>query len=419
MTTTYIDPTASNGGNGSLAHPFNSWGSLLPGSTAYLQKAGTTFNGVAYLDLKGSAGAPITIGSYGAGAAPVIAGILDFDNGAQYITATGFGIISVNGPGIAIQNGANHIEVARMAISNSLAGIWMGNFAGSDNFIHDNTIQGSIGEGIGLDTTTAGAGHETRVIHNTISRSGLDGIEVTTDHAIISGNTVSDSGLSHSGTAGIHLWGGDPANGWGNDNFISGNVLLHNHDATFLDGEGILLDRNVTGNVVSHNLTFGNDSAGIADYDNGGNTITGNTLIGDGVGPVAAHPVRTELWFAEDNGQIEGNVIRDNVALSSAQGGFAVFTDAQSQVSGNSFSGNVYENTAGLVFDTNGTAGYGAQIDTWNTALGAQDLASGVLLNAPGTGGTDYTFAANTTRTIDGRSVHLVGWSAAKGLFGA
>lgn len=419
MTITYIDPTASTGGDGSLVHPFNSWGSLTPGSTAYLQKDGTTFDGVAYLDLKGSARAPITIGSYGVGPAPVIAGILDFDNGAQYITASGFRITSANGPGIAIQNGANHITIAKMAISNSLAGIWMGNFAGSDNYIHDNTIQDSIGEGIGLDTSTASSGHETRVIHNTISRSGLDGVEVTTDHAIISGNTISDSGLSHSGTAGIHLWGGDPANGWGNDNTISGNILLHNHDATFLDGEGILLDRNVTGNVISKNLTMGNDGAGIADYDNGGNTITGNTMIGDGVGPIAAHPVRTELWFAEDNGQIEHNVVVDNVALSSAQGGFAVFMDAQSQAAQNTFSGNVYENTAGLVFDTNGTAGYAAQIDTWNTVLGAQDLASGVALNAPGTGSYDTTFAANTYRTIDGRSVHLVGWSAAKGLYGA
>ena len=413
---TYIDPTAPAGGDGSLAHPLNDWRLITPGSTEYLQKAGTTYTGVIYLNLKGTTSNPITIGSYGSGAAPTVNGIVDVDANAQYLKISGFSISSPNGPGVAIQSGSNHIEVSNNTISNSLAGVWIGNSAGSGINIHDNVIQNSIGMGIGIDTTTATAADPTVINHNTITSSGSDGINVTSNYAVISNNTISNNGLSVGGAAGIHLWGGDPASGRGDYNVITGNIVTDNHDYSFLDGEGILLDRNVTGNTVSNNLAFGNDSAGIASYDNFGNTVSNNTLVGNGTNFAPNHPVRAQLWLADDNGIQQHNTFTNNVLIGTSANTFGAFMDGGSEYGANTFSGNVIEDNPGLLYDINGTVG---SISTWNSLLGGSDRSSGVQLNAPGSGAYNYTFPAGTTAQVDGRTVQLAGWSLSEGLFGA
>jgi parallel beta-helix repeat protein len=65
MATYYIDPSAPAPGNGTLASPFKSWTSVTwaPGNT-YLQKRGTTYQGVFRLSASGTASQRITIGAY-------------------------------------------------------------------------------------------------------------------------------------------------------------------------------------------------------------------------------------------------------------------------------------------------------------------------------------------------------------------
>lgn len=412
---TYIDPTAPSGGNGSLAHPLNDWRLITPGSTQYLQKAGTTYHGVLYLGLQGSASSPIAIGSYGSGAAPVVNGIVDVDANAKNIKISGFSISSPNGAGVAIQNGSSNIELSGNTISNSLAGIWIGNSAGTGINIHDNIIHNSVGEGIGIDSTLASASNPTIINHNTIDGSGSDGINVTTNYAMITNNTIFNNGLSVAGGAGIHLWGGDPVSGRGDFNAITGNIVYNNHDYVFLDGEGILLDRNVSGNTVSNNLAVGNDSAGIAVYDSSYNTISNNTLIGNGTNFNANHPIRAQLWLADDNGMPQHNNFTNNVLIGTSPSTFGAFMDGGSQTGANKFSGNVIEDQAGLLFDINGVVG---NISAWNSLLGASDRSSGVPLSAPGSAPYNYTFPAHTTLPVDGATVQLTGWSSTHGLFG-
>ena len=71
--TYYIDPSASKNGDGTVAHPFNSWAYLsIQAGDTYLQKAGTVYRGT--IDIHDLVANPVGtfIGRYGNGSAPQI-----------------------------------------------------------------------------------------------------------------------------------------------------------------------------------------------------------------------------------------------------------------------------------------------------------------------------------------------------------
>ena len=414
----YIDPSAAAGGDGSLAHPFSSWnfGPIQPGTT-YLQRAGTMFTGTVYVDKAASAASPIVIGAYGSGAAPVIDGTVDF-TGASYATLRGFHLSNPDGAAVLIQQGSHNVTVTGNSITGSAAGIWIGDDAGDGIGIRGNIITGSAGAGILVSDTGTTAADSITIAGNQVSGSGGDGIQIQANHIVVANNIVSDNGLAVAGASGIQVYASSATSDEGQDNQITGNVVVGNHDLLAQDGNGILLDQWTGGNLVADNLAMGNDGAGIALYDSSGNRISGNVVGNNAVDSGHTHSIQADLSLNDVLGLTKDNIFKGNTALSFQAGGAAVFVSSAAMHAGNSFAGDALENsTGGAVFDLAGHDG--SAVSDWNHLLGATDRFSNISLSAPASGQAyGYTFAAGTSLMQDGHVVHLAGWSAAVGLFG-
>lgn len=414
----YIDPTAAAGGNGSQAHPYNSWNfGPLKAGTEYLQKAGTTASGTIIVSAEGTAARPVAIGAYGTGAAPVLDGAVDF-TGATYATVSGLSITNSEGAAIIVQQGSSHITVAGNSITHSQSGIWINDATGSAVDVARNTVTDSAGGGI-LVSGLPGTSHPNITITaNMVSDSGGDGIQIISNYVTVSDNSVSESGLTEAGASGIQVYASSATAGVGLHNTITGNVLFNNHDATAQDGNGILLDQWTGYNVVSDNFATRNDGAGIALYDSAHNSITDNVLGANAMDSGHTHSIRAEISLNDSIGLTRDNVFAGNTALSFLPAAVAVFVDADALKAGNSFSGDVLENVAGGdVFQAGATLGTSASV--WNSLMHAKDSFSGVKLSTPVAGETlNYRFAADTRVTLDSHVVHLVGWSVTAGLVG-
>jgi parallel beta-helix repeat protein len=416
-TVVFIDPTAAAGGNGSQAKPYNNWsfGTLQAGTT-YLQRAGTVFTGVIHDTTVGSAAAPVVIGAYGAGAAPVIDGSVDF-SGASYAVFAGFHLTSLSYAAVIIQQGSTHIDVASNAITGSAQGIWIGNQAGGGNWVRDNTVVGSAGAGILVASTLSSQAAPTVISHNLVSGSGNDGIQVASDYITVSGNRLSGNGLQAPGSSGIHVFASSATSGGGQHDRIIGNVSVYNQDRQLQDGNGILLDQWTGHNVVSGNFAMGNDGAGIAVYDSTGNVIRDNVLTGNGLDPAHTHSIHADLVLNQVLGLTTHNAVLDNTVLSERADGEAVFVAAAPAQAANAFRGNVLENLAGPgIYDLAGTIG--ADLHVWN-GNGAADQFSGVTISTPASGmAYAYAFSGQKALHLDGHLVHLTGWTPSGGLFG-
>jgi parallel beta-helix repeat protein len=418
ITVVYIDPTAAAGGNGSAAHPYNSWNfGPLQAGTEYLQKAGTTASGTIIDNAVGTAAKPVTIGAYGKGAAPVLDGAVDF-TGAAYASVGGLSITNTSGAAVIVQQGSSHITVAGNSISHSQSGIWINDASGRDVDVERNTITGSAGGGILVSGLPSTRHPNVTIARNTVSDSGGDGIQIISNYVTVSGNTVSNSGLAEEGASGIQVYSSSASAGVGFGNTITDNVLVDNRDALAQDGNGILLDQWTGYNVVSDNFATGNDGAGIALYDSAHNTVTGNIVGGNAVNRGNTHSIRAEISLNDSLGLTKHNIFSGNTALSFIASGVAMFVDAEALRVGNAFSGDILENSAGGdVFQAGATLGTSASV--WNAMLHATDAFSGVEVTAPVAGETlNYRFAAHTLVTLDSHVVHLLGWSAVAGLVG-
>jgi parallel beta-helix repeat protein len=414
----YVDPTAAAGGNGSLAHPYNSWNfGPLQAGTEYLQKAGTTADGTIIVSAVGTAAKPVTIGAYGKGAAPVLDGAVDF-TGAAYAAVSGLSITNSAGAAIIVQQGSSHITVAGNTITHSQSGIWINDATGRDVDVVRNTVTDSAGGGILVSGLPSTRHPNVTITRNTVSDSGGDGIQIISNYVTVSDNDVSESGLTEEGASGIQVYASSATAGVGLYNTITGNVLVDNHDAKAQDGNGILLDQWTGYNVVSDNFATRNDGAGIALYDSAHNSITGNILGANAMDSGDTHSIHAEISLNDSIGLTKDNVFSGNTALSFLPGGVAVFVDAEALKAGNAFSGDILENAAGGdVFQAGATLGNSASV--WNALMHATDAFSGVDVSAPVTGeALNYRFAAHTLVTLDSHVVHLVGWSATAGLVG-
>ena len=414
----YIDPGAAAGGDGSREHPFDSWnfGPIQAGTT-YLQHAGTSYAGNVYVDRQASAAAPIVLGVYGDGAAPIIDGTVDF-TGASYATLRGIHLTNPTGAAVLIQQGSHNVAVLNETITGSAAGIWIGGDAGGGTIIRGNAIAGSSGAGILVDETATKAGDTIVIEGNHVTGSGADGIQIQANHIIVANNTVSDNGLAVAGASGIQVYASSASSNEGQDNRITGNVLLGNHDFLDQDGNGILLDQWTRGNVVTNNFAMGNDGAGIALYDSAHNIVSGNVVGDNAADSGRTHAIHADLSLNDALGLTKDNIFKGNTVLSFQSGGAAAYVSPASAQGHNAFSGDVLENTAGgAVFDIGGHAG--SILSDWNTMLGASDRFDGISLSSPVPGGTyGYSFPSGTALMQDGHMVHLAGWSAAGGLFG-
>lgn len=120
----YIDPSASNGGNGSISSPFNTINGLrnngaLPNNTAYLIKRGTQLNERIYAVMNDS-----YIGSYGEGERAILFGGIHVRDGSNNVTIDDLNIQATSPSPTAAGNSsvifAEDSDVWNLTIANSL-----------------------------------------------------------------------------------------------------------------------------------------------------------------------------------------------------------------------------------------------------------------------------------------------------------
>ncbi len=390
----YIDPGAGTSGDGSIASPYKAWGGwTLEAGTSYLFKAGSVISGVIVVKGEGTEAAPITVGSYGTGAPPVIQGSIAVER-AAYVTITDLTIKNSSMAGIAVQGDAHHITIVNNTIQNSATGIWFGSDTGGGNLVQNNLIQGNAINGIAFNRLDHDA-ELTRVVGNVIRDNGSHGIEIHANGISVENNDVSGNGRTYSGSSGIHIYGGvdaryggEGADGFGYGNIVRGNRVFDNLEAGFYgnDGNGIQADQFTGNNRIEQNIVSGNDGAGIIAYDSASNMIIGNTVSGNSVNrPGNPNRMRGEIMLNTDIDMLplhdltRGNVIQDNRVTTADPNVSAFYIDAPTADNGNVFGGNTVERAAGGNVYTVGSkyGTVGSNLTVWNNTLapgGGDDL---------------------------------------------
>jgi hypothetical protein len=156
MTTYYVDSAALAGGTGlTQSAPINSLTAvnalnLAPGDSV-LFKAGSSFTGstpwtgILNVSAVGTADRPITIGTYGTGAAPTFGNIdtqwsstIAF-KGASYVVLQGISVVNGMQAGITLDGSTSHVTIQNVDISNAGTGVIMDGTANAilNSSIHD------------------------------------------------------------------------------------------------------------------------------------------------------------------------------------------------------------------------------------------------------------------------------------------
>jgi len=430
--TIYIDPSQSKNGLGSLASPHNTWNAIAfqPGNT-YLQKAGTRYRGpVIVITTAATAAQPITLGSYGSGAPPVIMTSIDFDNGASYVSLQNYTINLAPYAGVIIQNGSNHITVNGLTITNSLAGVSITNGAGMNNTIENCTIYNNVQDGIAINQVNNTAGNETHISGNTVYNSGIHGIEIDGNYYIVEHNIFYSNGMNTSGISGIHLYAGgyngDPERNSGSYNIIRYNVSHHNHDRSGGDGNGIEADQYTHYNQIYNNLTFANDGEGIEVYDSWSNTVYNNSAINNALDPGHSHGLHGNLTVGgTSTANVVNNTFNTNTLLAVQYGTYGIDVDATAAQTNNLYGGNdiAIQNKYEYYYRWAGVPGDNQTV--WNTQIAPGDgddvFGSVQISNAAGmtAANMDFAFAPadQLHLVLNGRNVTLFGWRADSGLY--
>jgi parallel beta-helix repeat protein len=391
-TTIYVNPSAQTNGGGTLNNPFNTWAgvSFTAGNT-YLQKAGTTASGYMMVTGAGTSARPISIGSYGSGAAPAVAGSVIFSD-ASYVSMSGFSITADQSAAVVLQDGSNNIQLLSNTIGGSAIGVWLGNNVGGNNLISGNTITGNSLFGVAADQVSSAAGQENVISNNTIEYSGSHGIELTANNVIVDGNDVQFNGQSVPGSSGIHVESGGVGSGFGDDDTISNNMVAGTSFVGGSDGNGIELDQGSNNDIVSANTICGNDGAGIVLYDSWNNTVSGNMVFCNSANDGGSSSPSGEIVLASSLDLTSNNTISGNVLIGISAYAPVVFADAWSSNAGNIFSNNALEDFGAVaMYDWGGTEGGDGSY--FRTVSGGMNLLGGAQQGASvGASGSDYAF---------------------------
>ena len=338
---------------------------LGPGSTIRLHAG--HYTAAIVIPLAGTTDAPIVIEGAGDGTLD-LAGPIVLDH-AAFVVLRGLRIARAADAAIILREGSHDIMVQGNDIADARLGIWLGQHAGDGNHLEDNVIRGSATHGIAVDGVNAVPGRETIIARNRIEDSGIHGIELSGNYAIVDGNIVSGSGRLSTGASGIHVFAKNADQGVGRHNIIRNNVSTGNHDASAQDGNGIQLDQWCDDNLVTNNIAAGNDGAGISVFDAARARIIGNTLAGNMRDPGGSHRHKGELVFATDD-EHDADHTRDgtaerNIVAARNPAAAAILVDAPTSRHPPHFSGNLFWNAAGG--DIARWAGHGiGTIASWN-----------------------------------------------------
>lgn len=316
--TFYVDPSLATNGNGSLANPYNTWAgiSFIPGDT-YLQKDGTVFNHTALVTGNGTASAPITIGTYGSGAAPETNGFW-FVN-ASYTTLSGFAVEgNTQWASVVVAVNSHNITVTGNDLSQSLAGVTIADGAGVNNLVTLNNIHNNQYFGVSVDHVNGPQDIKNNNIHN----NGSDEVHLSGDGVTVEYNLIQQNGQTTPGSSGVHSYAAGATDDAGNNNIIRYNLISGTQDSGSGDGNGIQLDEWTHNNAVYGNVTNSNAGAGIVVYGSHNNQIIGNVLIGDEQGASSQHGVHAELALTSNASgpanPTNGNVVETNALDSSS-----------------------------------------------------------------------------------------------------
>jgi hypothetical protein len=297
----YVDCQAPSGGNGSLAHP---WDTLTQASDAALApgqrllfKRGTHCRGTLEIQSSGAPGRPVVVGAYGTGALPRVAGTSNdtvLIENASYVTVQDLNVTNrgssdtqrrgvhvvaddVTVKGILVQDLFIHGVTGDLSKDTGGSGGIQLDALGTSPYgrfdgvlIRDNRIDNVSRSGIFIVGTQEGprppateswpAGSTGVVVRdNSLDHLAGDGIVATgTVGAVLERNVVSDG--NRAGTpftsanaicdAGIWTWDA-------NDTLIQDNEVSH-MEFNGCDGTGYDVDYNQDGTVVQDNLSFDN-----------------------------------------------------------------------------------------------------------------------------------------------------------------
>ncbi|MBP0465352.1 right-handed parallel beta-helix repeat-containing protein [Roseomonas sp. PWR1] len=366
----HVDPTAADGGDGSIASPFDSWADVVfePG-TVYLQRGGTTAPGFT-VSVAATADAPVVIGSYGEGAARIAGTVVVADS--SHVTLTGLDIAGGQGFGVHVQGAAADLTIIGCAIHHGLTGIYVEapsiqGLAILANAIHDNDMKG-----VWLNGAAATAARPAVVAGNQVWRNGESGIALHASHVLVDGNAVVNNGLAGlPGTSGIHGFGVTDGDGMGWFNQVSNNLVAFQREPDGFDGHGIQLDHFSGQNTVWGNRVHGNDGPGITLFSSTANIVAANSLsanAADAADTRDGQPVLAEIFLGNAGvapGLTLGNLLAENRIAPGAEGAVAVAVTGGAEWGGNVFGANLAG--AGDLFLWGRARAAG--LDAWN-ALG-------------------------------------------------
>jgi parallel beta-helix repeat protein len=268
----YVSPQGSDGNDGSSKHPWmtieHASSRLLPSDTVHVLPG--LYRGRIATSASGLADARITYISEQKWGAHIIGDVVDrsaWDNRGDYVDIIGFDISGVGrtelyNDGSHVRFIVNHVHDIAGPTSalcdNGGAGIFHGNYSGSDNDTIANRVHDIGWTNASLCATSGsqvhGIYHANRgghILNNLAYHNRAYGIHLwhAASDAVISGNTVFNNGSS-----GLVVGAGDKPHGNRADNcVISNNIFAHNSRYGFVE----------SGNTGTHNryiknLTYAN-----------------------------------------------------------------------------------------------------------------------------------------------------------------
>ncbi|WP_375465512.1 nitrous oxide reductase family maturation protein NosD [uncultured Methylobacterium sp.] len=322
---------------------------LAPGS-AVLVKGGT-YAGAVVIAARGTAAAPVTVAAM-PGTQPVLSNSVVFEN-AAYVTVDGLTVRGAANSGFILRRGSTHVTVEASTVEASGLGIWIGDGAGAGHRIVGNTLTGNRTHGIAVDVINAPPDDPTFILANTVSGSGIHGMEINGSGYVVEGNRVRDNGALMSGTSGIHVYAKTASQDAGDRNVIRYNIVTGQRETTGQDGNGIQIDQWCDRNTVAFNVAAGNDGAGINLFDAGDNLVANNTVFGNMADSGGRHAYRGEVVLASDFtrqvGRTVNNRVLNNIAVATRPGVAAIAVQATSTGRGNAIGPNLLTHGAGGV----------------------------------------------------------------------
>lgn len=296
------------------------WATLPAGSTVTVSPG--NYAGPVTITAQGTAVLPIRVVAADTNNPPVLTNSVDFQQ-AAWVQVSGLVVQQPVDGGFVLRRGSHHITVADSVVRLAPIGILVTEGAGVGLQLLRNRIEDSHTNGIGVDGINASATDRSVIAGNTVTGSGVHGIDVRGSWYDVEGNTVSRSGQLSGGTSGIHIFSAAAGDGTGTGNRIRYNRSYANADIQASDGNGIQIDQWCDGNTVAFNVVWGNDGPGITIYDANDNEVYANTAYGNSLDPASTHGPgsRGEMVLSgsaagQAAGRPAGNRLYDNLLVA-------------------------------------------------------------------------------------------------------